>query len=53
MILSQDLTVGDHPVASGGSGDVYEGFLSGSMVCVKRIRVYFKDDNQKLTKVCH
>ena len=47
----QILTVGRQPVASGGSGDVYEGRLHGSKVCVKRVRVYSKDGPQKATKV--
>ena len=37
---SQVLTIGRQPVASGGSGDVYEGTLNRSKVCVKRVRVY-------------
>ena len=40
---SQVLTVGRQPVASGGSGDVHEGTLNGSKVCVKRVRVYYVD----------
>ena len=52
ILSSQDLTVGHRPVASGGSGDVYEGSLSGSRVCVKRVRVYSKDGPNKATKVC-
>ena len=47
----QVLAVGRQPVASGGSGDVYEGKLYGSKVCVKRVRVYAKDGPQKPTKV--
>ena len=50
-LSSQDLTVGHRPVASGGSGDVYEGFFNGSRVCVKRVRVYSKDGPNKITKV--
>jgi len=50
-VFSQVLTVGELPVASGGSGDLYNGFLNGSMVCVKRIRVCSKDGPQKATKV--
>jgi hypothetical protein len=49
----QVLTVGRQPVASGGSGDVYEGKLHGSTVCVKRVRVYSKDGPQKATKVLY
>lgn len=44
------LTVGRQPVASGGFGDVYEGKLHGSDVCVKRVRVYSKDRLEKATK---
>lgn len=50
-LSSQALDVGRQPVASGGSGDVYEGSLHGSKVCVKRVRVYSKDGPQKATKV--
>ena len=51
-LSSQSLTVGRQPVASGGSGDVYEGWLlDGSKVCVKRVRIYSKDGPEKATKV--
>ncbi|KAF9642290.1 hypothetical protein BDM02DRAFT_3273522 [Thelephora ganbajun] len=40
----QVLIVGRQPVASGGSGDVYEGPLNDSKVCVKRVRIYSKDN---------
>jgi len=50
-LLSQDLAAGRQSVASGGSDDVYEGSLNGSRVCVKRIRIYSKDDPEKATKV--
>ena len=43
--------VGDQPVASGGSGDVYEGWLDDSKVCVKRVRIYSKDGPENVTKV--
>ena len=45
------LKIGHHPVASGGPGDVYEGTLGGSRVCVKRVRVYSKDGPEKATRV--
>ena len=35
--------LGKRPVASGGSGDIYEGLLGDSAVCVKRLRVYAKE----------
>jgi hypothetical protein len=47
------LNIGHHPVASGGSGDVYEGTFDGSEVCVKRIRVYSNDGPEKAIKVDH
>ena len=50
---SQDLTVGNRPVASGGAGDVYEGTLNGSKVCVKRVRVYSRDGPEKAKKVLY
>jgi hypothetical protein len=42
-----------YPVASGGSGDVYEGTFNGSKVCVKRIRACSKDGPEKAIKVYH
>jgi len=44
------LKIGRQPIASGGPGDVYEGTLKGSKVCVKRVRVYSKDTPEKATK---
>ena len=52
-LLSLLLTIGRQPVASGGSGDIYKGTLSGSAVCVKRVRVYSKEGPKKATKVRH
>jgi len=43
--------IGSDPFAKGGYGDVYKGTLDGSSVCVKRIRVYTKDDPKKTAKV--
>jgi hypothetical protein len=40
MLESSLLISGERPVASGGSGDIYEGSLNGSKVCVKRLRIY-------------
>ena len=41
------------PLASGSSGDIYEGTLSGSKVCVKRVRIYSKEGPENVTKVRH
>jgi hypothetical protein len=50
-LLSSDLDIGNQPVASGSSADVYEGTLNDSRVCVKRIRVYSTEGPQKAIKV--
>jgi len=49
--ISGDLArVGDHPVAFGGFGDVWEGVHGGRNVCIKALRLYLNDE-QSLTKV--
>jgi len=47
------MDISPQPVASGGSGDLYEGSLNGSKVCVKHVRVYSKDGPGKATQVHH
>ena len=50
--LSSSLLKTDRqPLASGSSGDIYEGTLNGSKVCVKRVRIYTKEGPEKATKV--
>ena len=50
--LSSDrLNIGPEPFASGGYGDVYNGTLDGSRVCIKRVRVYTEDGPEKAAKV--
>ena len=51
LLSSQGLTVGHQPVSPTSSGDVYEGSFNGKNVCVKRVRIYSKDDSKKATKV--
>jgi len=43
--------MGPDPFASGGYGDVYQGTLDGSRVCIKRIREYIMDGPEKAAKV--
>ena len=50
---SQVLNIGRQPVASGGSGDVFEGTLNRSKVCVKRVRVYSRDGPEAARKVVY
>ena len=45
------LTIDSTPFCSGGYGDIYHGTLGGSRVCIKRIRMYGKDDGHKATRV--
>ena len=51
MLSSSLLKISPNPFISGGFGDVYEGNLNGSTVCVKRVRMYTKDGPEKATKV--
>ena len=51
ILSSSILDVGHQPVASGGSGEIYEGTLNGSRVCVKRVRIYSEDGPDKMTRV--
>ena len=51
ILLPHRINVGSEPFASGGFGDVYKGTLDGSMVCIKRIRVYTPDGPQKAARV--
>ena len=47
----EDLTISSDPFGAGGYGDVYEGTLNRSKVCVKRVRVYTQDDQRRAKKV--
>jgi hypothetical protein len=51
--LSSDqvLSVDSNPFARGNYGDVYQGTLNGSKVCIKRLRVYTEGDPQRAEKV--
>ena len=49
----RDLSVSGQPFASGSSGDVYQGSLRDSRVCVKRIRISRGDEFQRNQKVDH
>jgi len=50
-LSSHLLNIGPEPFASGGFGDIYNGTLDGSRVCIKRVRAYAKDGQQKAIKV--
>ena len=51
ILPSRRLNVGSEPFAAGAYGDVYEGTLDGSRVCIKRIRMYNPDGPQKAARV--
>ena len=50
-LSSSVLGIGRQPTASGGSGDLYEGTLDGSRVCIKRIRIYSRGGPGDVAKV--
>ena len=43
----------EHPVASGGFGDVWEGVHNDKRVAIKALRVYKHDDVKKVAKASH
>ena len=49
-LSSNHLSVSPDPFAAGGYGDVHEGTLDGSKVCIKRVRAY-QEGPQRATKV--
>ena len=49
-LSSNHLSVSPNPFAAGWYGDVYEGTLDGSRVCIRRVRVY-QEGSQRATKV--
>ena len=50
-LSSSVLVIGDRPVPSGGSGDIFKGTLDGTNVCVKRVGTYSKEGPEKVVKV--
>ena len=50
-IASNRLTIDPFPFAAGGFGDMHNGTLDGSPVCVKRLRVSGRDAIPPATKV--
>ena len=51
ILPAHRINVGSEPFAFGSFGDVYKGTLDGSMVCIKRIRVYPREGPKKAAKV--
>ncbi|KAF9650992.1 kinase-like protein [Thelephora ganbajun] len=50
-ILESSLSIlNKHPVASGGSGDIYQGSLKDLSVCVKRLRIYAGEETRGAKK---
>jgi hypothetical protein len=44
-------TVGEHPIASGGFGDVWEGSYGGRRVAIKALRIYKEEDMRNVKRV--
>ena len=53
VIHEEIIRTTEHPVASGGFGDVWEGICNDKRVAIKALRVYKKEDVQKVKKVTH
>jgi len=51
-MLSSQLDIEPDPFAAGGYGDVYKGTLGGAKACIKRVRVYTRDDPKTTMKAC-
>ena len=51
IIPGQFIQTTEHPVASGGFGDVWEGIYNDKRVAIKVPRPYRGDNEQKLRKV--
>ena len=41
------------PIAHGGFGDVYQGYLGSETVCIKRLRIFVKGDRALVKQVSH
>ena len=52
MLSPSLLNIGPIPSTSGGFSDAYEGTFDGIKVCIKRVRIYSKEDLQNGTGVC-
>ena len=53
IIPGQVIQTTEHPVASGGFGDVWEGIYIDKRVAMKALRMYKENDVQKVKKVTH
>ena len=53
IIHEEIIRTTEHPVASGGFGDVWEGIYNDKRVAMKALRVYKKEDVQEVKKVTH
>ena len=53
IIPGQFIKTAEHPIASGGFGDVWEGTYNTKWVAIKALRVYKEEDVQKVRKVTH
>ncbi|THU78891.1 kinase-like protein, partial [Dendrothele bispora CBS 962.96] len=42
--------IGDHPLAAGGSGEIWKGLLGDQLACLKVVKVYGDSEVEKLVK---
>ncbi|KAK7437405.1 hypothetical protein VKT23_018650 [Stygiomarasmius scandens] len=50
LILDNVTKIGEHPVASGGFGEIWRGRVGDHLACLKIVRIYGESDVQKLLK---
>jgi len=51
LVLNNVTKVGDHPVAAGGFGEVWQGVVGDRMICLKVVKIYGDSDIRQLLKV--
>ncbi|KAK7437402.1 Rho guanine nucleotide exchange factor [Stygiomarasmius scandens] len=50
LVLDNVVKLGEHPVASGGFGEIWKGLIGDELACLKVVRIYGESDVQKLLK---
>ncbi|THU88759.1 kinase-like protein, partial [Dendrothele bispora CBS 962.96] len=50
LVLNGVNKIGEHPVSSGGFGEIWKGSIGEQLACLKVVRVYGDSDVQKLLK---
>ena len=51
LVLNNVTKVGNHPVAAGGFGEIWQGVIVNQMACLKVVKIYGDSDIYQLLKV--